>query len=286
MNIRRFSENPIIRPDMLGPDGDNINGPSLIEIPEWVPGSLGRFYLYFAHHRGTYIRLAHADRLEGPWRIHPPGTLRLNQTPCGKHVASPDIHLDQERKKFIMFFHGDIPEGQKTFLARSKDGLQFSVEPHILGPSYFRVFRQREYYYALSKTDQGCRLSRSKRLHGPFEPGPDLLPSARHTGVLVQGEFLTVFFSRIGDTPESILMTRILLNGGWRRWRETSCVRVLSPDEDYEGGLLPCTASRPGPVMEAVRELRDPFPFQVDQGQFLLYAVAGEKGIAIGELLE
>ena len=26
--------------------------------------------MYFAHHQGTYIRLAYADRLEEPWTVH------------------------------------------------------------------------------------------------------------------------------------------------------------------------------------------------------------------------
>ena len=53
--------------------GDNINGPSLIRVPDWIPSALGKYYLYFAHHQGTYIRLAYADQLEGPWRLYSPG---------------------------------------------------------------------------------------------------------------------------------------------------------------------------------------------------------------------
>ena len=58
----RFPENPIIRPDMPTV-GNDINGPSLIMAPRWLEKPLGRYYLYFAGHRGTYIRLAYADRL-------------------------------------------------------------------------------------------------------------------------------------------------------------------------------------------------------------------------------
>jgi hypothetical protein len=46
VRVRRFAENPIIRPAMLpGRDGDNINGPSLIRVPDWVRKPLGRYYL-------------------------------------------------------------------------------------------------------------------------------------------------------------------------------------------------------------------------------------------------
>ncbi len=36
-------------------DGSNIAGPSLVRVPDWVENPLGRYYLYFADHRGTYI---------------------------------------------------------------------------------------------------------------------------------------------------------------------------------------------------------------------------------------
>ena len=55
----------------------NINGPSVIAVPDWVEKPLGRYYLYFAHHRGDSIRLAYADQLEGPWKIYQPGALSL-----------------------------------------------------------------------------------------------------------------------------------------------------------------------------------------------------------------
>jgi hypothetical protein len=55
----------------------NINGPSLIRVPEWIEDPLGTYYLNFAHHKGDHIRLAYADRVEAPWTIHEPGSLAL-----------------------------------------------------------------------------------------------------------------------------------------------------------------------------------------------------------------
>ena len=37
--------------------GDNINGPTLIRMPDWAPG-FGKYHLYFSDHKGKYIRLA------------------------------------------------------------------------------------------------------------------------------------------------------------------------------------------------------------------------------------
>ena len=63
--IERLS-GPIIVPNMDARMGTNINGPSLIRAPDWLPTPPGRYLLYFAHHNGTYIRLAFADAIEGP----------------------------------------------------------------------------------------------------------------------------------------------------------------------------------------------------------------------------
>jgi len=38
--------------------GHNINGPSLIEVPDYVKNKLGRYYLYFADHKGQEIKMA------------------------------------------------------------------------------------------------------------------------------------------------------------------------------------------------------------------------------------
>src|SRR5437016_6077328 len=76
--VRRLAGNPIITPATDSSIGSNINGPSLIRAPKWLEHPLGKYYLYFADHRGKYIRLAYADHLEGPWRIYKPGTLQLS----------------------------------------------------------------------------------------------------------------------------------------------------------------------------------------------------------------
>jgi hypothetical protein len=56
----------------------NINGPTVIRVPNWIRRPLGRYYMYFAHHKGSYIRMAYADSPLGPWQLHSPGVLRLS----------------------------------------------------------------------------------------------------------------------------------------------------------------------------------------------------------------
>jgi hypothetical protein len=60
--------------------GPNTQGPSIIKAPEWIEGRLGDYYVYFADHKGRYIRLAYADNLQGPWRIYPPGSLQFEES--------------------------------------------------------------------------------------------------------------------------------------------------------------------------------------------------------------
>jgi hypothetical protein len=269
-------------------------GPSLIRVPNWVERPLGRYYLYFAHHRGKFIRLAYADQISGPWAIYEPGTLRLDNVPsCHDHVASPDVHVDKPRREILMYFH--CPAGssatteigeQKTFLATSRDGLSFESGPQALGPAYFRVFHWRENYYAIVR---GGALLRSKDGRSPFERGPTLIDAGpdrllRHAAVELHGDVLRVYYSRIGDRPERILRSEVHLTEDWYGWRASEAVTILSPETDYEGADRPLEASQPDDAPGRVRQLRDPAIFSVDSSTYLLYSVAGEKGLAISEL--
>jgi len=296
----RLYEKPLITPSSHISLGDNINGPSLIKVPGWVEKPLGRYYLYFAHHSGKHIRLAYADSLEGPWLIHEPGTLRLGETPCLTHIASPDVHVDPLRKKILMYFHGDvlskqeakndalsqrfpILDGQRTLLAESRDGVSFRSFPQILGPSYMRVFRFKNYFYALGMPGLFLRSEDGLK---DFEPGPVLWnPRMRHSAVRVSGDYLDVFYSDAGGWPERIIVSRVdCRSEDWMRWNRISTRTILRPEKDYEGGRLPLLPSRRGAVHYPVRQLRDPCIYEEDNQAPLLYSIAGESGIAAAQL--
>ena len=57
VGVERLLDRPIITPDLHPSIGPNIQGPSLIKVPDWVAGRLGVTYLLFADHKGRYIRL-------------------------------------------------------------------------------------------------------------------------------------------------------------------------------------------------------------------------------------
>ncbi|GIV80345.1 MAG: hypothetical protein KatS3mg050_4739 [Litorilinea sp.] len=296
---RRLLDRPIITPALDESIGTNINGPSLIRVPDWLPNPLGRYYLYFAHHQGEYIRLAYADDLAGPWRIHRPGTLQLAQTPCRGHIASPDVHVDEANRRIVMYYHGpalpaDVARqeavtqrfptlgGQRSFVATSEDGIHFTSGREILGSSYFRVFRWRDHVYALGMPGI---FYRSRDGFTGFEQGPVLFDEhMRHTALLLRGDDLYVFYSRAGDCPERILAAHIHLTPDWMTWRASPPTVVLEPEREYEGGHLPLEPSRRGAIHEPARQLRDPAIFVDGERVILLYSVAGEQGIALAEL--
>lgn len=285
MHIRRLHHNPIITPNMDSRMGSNINGPSLIRLPEWIPNPLGRYYLYFAHHKGDYIRLAYAERLEGPWSTYEPGTLQLSASYFSSHIASPDVHVDHESRQIRMYYHGVVEGiGQMTRVALSPDGLHFTVQEELLGVSYFRVFRWNEWWYALGMPGI---FYRSKDGLSSFEQGPKLFTeNMRHAAVKLDGNTLLVFYTNVGDCPERILLSTIDLTPDWKQWKASEPVTVLEPETEWEGATLPLEHSVRGWAPTPVRQLRDPAIFQEKGRTYLLYSVAGEHGIAIAEILE
>lgn len=290
----RLPDNPILTPQSSPTIGDNLNGPSLIRVPDWVEKPLGRYYLYFAHHEGKFIRLAYANRVQGPWNVYAPGTLQLQDVShCHDHIASPDVHVDESQHQIRMYFHCPA-EGtgrdigiQKTFVALSRDGLHFSPILTPLGDPYFRVFRWQGYYYALARAGV---LLRSRDGVTPFETGPTLFNEdptlvLRHAAVDVQGNRLAVYYSRIGDRPERILLSYVSLVPDWHAWKPSSPETVIGPETPEEGIDRPLEVSKIGEAEGRVRELRDPAIFHDGDKTYLLYSIAGENGLSIAKLV-
>jgi hypothetical protein len=277
--------------------GDNINGPSVIRVPEWVKHPLGKYYMYFAHHAGQFIRMAYADAVEGPWKIYEPGVLKAADTafaarkPGAKtHIASPDVHLDGAGQRVVMYFHGPAQTGEKgqfTQVAVSPDGLSFRVLPPITKDFYLRLFRRGDWHYGVARTGN---LWRSADPFSGFDPGGNLYTGGpyegrvRHLALLERRNTLYVFFSAIGDSPERIMLSTVDLQAKWGNWRASSPVTVLEPEKDYECAGLPLAASDGGRSIKAVRQLRDPAIFEEGGMEYLFYSVCGEQGIA-GALL-
>lgn len=284
----RFAENPIITQSMSTELGNNINGPSLIKVPDWVSKPLGKYYLYFAHHHGQYIRLAYADDLHGPWTIHSGGVLDLEDTACRSHVASPDVHVLEDTQEIVMYFHGVEKDGsrQLTYRAASTDGLNFQADSTALGTFYFRVFQHEGAWYAIAKDGGSGRMYRSPDGIAPFEAGPLIFPVMRHAALLQRGTHMAIFFSRKGETPERIKKAVVDLSGNWMDWTAGEESEVLRPEMDYEGANLPLEPSVSGWISVPVNQLRDPAIYEEDNRVYLLYSGAGETNLCVAELVE
>lgn len=317
VRVTRLLDKPIIGPDLHPSTGVNIQGPSLIKVPDWVENPLGNYYLYFADHKGLYIRLAYADEITGPWQIHPPGTLpieesyflparpdvspdelaRLVQERRGgaavshdlaleftlPHIASPDVHVDEETQTIIMYYHGlEAPAFQHSRVATSPDGINFVAKEENLGRTYMRAFEHDDMTYVLAMPGQ---FYRSEDGFTNFEEGPLLFtPNMRHSAVLKRGDHLYVFWTRVGDAPESIMLSTIDISGDWMDWEESEEVVLLKPEFDWEGSEAPIEPSVRSTAYGTVNQLRD-FVLYVEDGVvYLLYAVAGESGIALARV--
>ena len=321
VQITRLQPSPIIFPGLDASLSKNIQGPSLIRVPEWVKNPLGNYYLYFADHKGDYIYLAYADQLTGPWKIYTPGTLQLSQTRFPQepqplstlqllyfkakamwmgididtlphdiikelttpHIASPDVHVDNKNKRIVMYFHGlQGPGRQVTRVATSTDGLAFTPHSENLAKSYLRVFEHDGKTHAIAMPGQFYRSIDGMR---NFEEGPLLFnKNMRHAGLLKRGNTLFVFWTQVGHAPEKILLSKIDISKPWMQWTASEPVEVLRPEFDWEGADAPQLPSVRSVAYGHVNQVRDPFIFEESGKVYLLYAVAGESGIAIAEI--
>ena len=318
VKVTRLLDKPVIGPDIHPSIGVNIQGPSLIRVPNWVENPLGNYYLYFADHKGLYIRLAYADNLTGPWQVHEPGSLRIEDsyfTPTrpeiseealaemieGRrasgsrtshdlafeltqpHIASPDVHVNEDSQQIIMYYHGlEGPGFQHSRVATSNDGINFTAGSENIGRTYMRAFKYEQRTYALAMPGQ---FYRSENGFTNFEEGPRLfVPNMRHSAVVVRDNYLYVFWTRVGDAPESIMLSTIDLRPDWSKWQVSEERVVLRPERNWEGADAPVEPSVRSTAYGHVNQLRDPTLYIEDDVVYMLYAVAGESGIALARV--
>lgn len=321
VTVTRFSENPLITLQMSPSLGDNANGPTVIRVPSWVEHPLGRYYMYFAHHKGRFIRLAYADSVRGPWQVYEPGVMKVEDTalfrpqpdpadsPPGAytHVASPEVYVDDANRRIVLWVHGVWTEGQRwpadkaeaaawlrqhgyaqfTQTAVSSDGLAFRGLPVISRQSYLRVFRHDGRFYAMSRLGQ---LLRADDALAPFELGPSPFRDSayadrvRHVAMIERNGVLHVFFTAMREAPESLLHTTMKLDGDWSSWKVGDVDTVLEPAAPYECADMPIEPSAIGEINGPARQIRDP-DLLVDGGAtYLFYTFCGEQGVAGAEV--
>ena len=289
----------VMTKETLGVDkGDYMNGPTVIKVPDWVASPLGSYYMYFADHKGNYIRLAYANSPTGPWTVYEPGALDLDPTlSLESHIASPDIYVDESAEKIYMTVHGEQTPPkeyeQVTVLVESNDGLNFSQDPgyahSLFAPyAYARVFEYNGTVYRLNPREGSFRVEKASGILGPYSTATTITTGLglpiRHIGVQVSGSTLYVFYTITGDKPERIMVAEIDLTQPWGSWTMTENQCVRQPELEWEGATRPLESSKKGPANN-VRQLRDPFVLVDGSDRWLYYSYAGESGIAVAKLV-
>jgi hypothetical protein len=317
----RLPQNPLLTVDSSPTLGKNVNGPTVIRVPDWVQRPLGRYYMYFANHVDNYIRLAYANAIGGPWTVYEPGVQHVRDTAFYRpqpdllssdgfstHLASPEIFIDHMRRRIVMWTHGwytngerfpsELPAarawaakngyGQFTQGSESPDGLKFETRPPLTKDSYLRIFQSGGWFYGMTRLGQ---LFRAKSPLEAFEQGANPFRDGsyagrvRHVSFLLRGQQLLVFFTAIRDAPERMLLSTIDVSGDWAAWSATTPVEIMRPEAAYECASLPIEPSERGDVSVPARQIRDPYIFQDEGRTFLFYSTCGEQGIAAAELM-
>jgi hypothetical protein len=68
------------------------------------------------------------------------------------------------------------------------------------------------------------------------------------------------------------------------QWQASEPIEVLRPEQEWEGANAPLEPSIRSTAYGQVNQLRDPAIYIEDKRVFLLYAIAGESGIALAEV--
>ena len=202
------------------------------------------------------------------------------------HLASPDVFVNQVTKQIHLYFHGVVDGSlQKSKVALSSDGLNFKAKDEIVSWPYLRIFPFRNQFYGLAMPGF---LYRSKDGLTNFEVRKMWLfpTNVRHSAVHLNGNDLYIFYTKVGDTPERILFTKLDMNfEDWNDWKVEPSHELLSPKLEWEGANLPKEKSMRDEAAGAVHQLHDPDIFEDMDGKlYLLYTGGGEQAIGITEL--
>ena len=275
--------------------------PSVVDTAAWPAAfrqPLDRFYLYYAPHHSLAMGLATAPRLEGPWTPYPGNpVLRLDQlSGLRGHLSSPEpvYRPDHHAAPLWLYCHGlAVPQGggQQTCLATSTDGLHFAQvgDGPILTATaaqtgdentaaYVRLFRYGGWWYGLYKAEHAHGLARSANgIHWEHWPrNPVIRPEAahgeydriRHTGLLLRGDRLYIFYSTLTRpdlSREEIKLATLPLGEDWLHWGPLARQgTVFAPDADWEAG-----------------DVRDPYPILHNDTLYLFYVGGHEQGIGL-----
>ncbi len=276
-----------------------INGPVCFKVPSWVKRPLGKYYLLFSDHEGKYLRLAYSNNIYSKWKISKLKILEIKKLSkiIHDHIASPEIYIDNKNKKICLYFHArsqKFGREQLTFVAVSKNSIDFKIKNiNPIAPFYFRIFKYKNYYYGLTK---GGDLFKSKNKFIKFKFIKNIFNkyedkyhnkkgSVRHLSLLQRSEYVEIFYSKIGDSPERIYRGIMNLLIDETKWVIKFKEEILKPTKIYEGAKIFPEISKSGASKKNENAVRDPYIFCDKKDTYLFYSVKGEKGIAFAKII-
>lgn len=124
----------------------NVNGPSLIRVPDWLENPLGKYYLYFAHHKGEFLRLAYADTLTGPWKMYGEAIMPIAESGFTLDESPPQAPVESLKtlKKYtsiseFMAFYQIGSKAVAAYKSRIKAGQKSAAttKAHVASPEIF-----------------------------------------------------------------------------------------------------------------------------------------------------
>jgi hypothetical protein len=240
------------------------------------------------------------------------------------HIASPEVLVDDERQRFVLFFHGrpednDRLRPQATVPAVSDDGLDFrdGLVPCSPGNAYLRVFQASGRTWGLggllrlyrgpessSPTDeQGLRAPEdfpvTERHYWQELPLMDKVETewagdlglgregrVRHLALRPLGEGLFDLFYTVkcASPPERILATR--LDARSPDWTDwtVTAASEVMRPERAWEGANEPCVTSEGGAGSGLNQLRDPYVLENEGRIYLYYSGAGETAIGVAEL--
>jgi len=290
----RMNDNPIFSPKQFHLGFSNCTGHSIIEKPSWIESAYN-YLLFFTNEHGE-VYVGFSSTIDGLYAIQP-CVLRTNSEDALFYF--PEVVVDEQQKQIILFLVTEskdedsfLPEVYKrhTVIFGSRDGTIFKelITPFSFTYEHFKVFKYESNYFAIARdeTNNCAVLLKSSSLLGNWEVGPSFLNGFRSGSFFVDSNNFNIwlFFTRVQEMPESILITKFPSNIDWKEWPNhmSEIESLLAPEEDYEGALAPHWFSTSGPASDEMNEVRYPHVFyQKETHQItLLYSVGGESGIA------
>ena len=135
-------------------------------MPDWVENPLGKYYLYFAHHKGSYIKMAYADSQGGDWKMYDGGILPLDKsglvTKVGKKSDLETLRKYNTWSESIALI--EIGKAaQKSFEKRKKINGKGSAPttPHLANPEVIINEKTKKFHLYIHGVVEGS-LQKSK----------------------------------------------------------------------------------------------------------------------------